>query len=39
MESTWKRVLIGATPDGKKELVGFVDGAKARMIGAACCLT
>jgi hypothetical protein len=32
-------VLIGATPKGKKELVGFVDGGKARMIGAVCCLT
>ena len=37
MASTWKRledekqcilVLIGATPEGKKELVGFTDGAR-----------
>src|SRR5262249_36907786 len=31
-------VIIGATPEGKKELLGFTDGcAKAPRIGASCC--
>ena len=31
-------VIIGATPEGTKELLGFTDGAaKARTIGASCC--
>jgi len=31
-------VLIGATPEGRKELVGFTDGAaRARRTGAICC--
>jgi len=32
-------VLIGATPEGRKELVGFTDGAprEARTTGAICC--
>jgi putative transposase len=31
-------VLIGATPEGKKELVGFTDGAReSATIGVICC--
>ncbi len=34
-------VLIGATPEGRKELVGFTDGAheSAQETGAICCST
>jgi hypothetical protein len=31
-------VIIGATPEGKKELIGFTDGtARAPTTGAPCC--
>ena len=30
-------VLIGATPEGRKELIGFTDGARVRRTGASCC--
>ena len=31
-------VIIGATPEGKKELLGFTDGAReSAQIGASCC--